>query len=744
MSRSTKAGNDSFYPPGPAVVPEDLVQVPAGYKRQVILVLCCLYLFVLVYLALLGGATWLVYWSVTGLPWEMADNRGRGATWYLIALKIPIMLASVLLWLFLVKGLFKRPQRPRGTIMELKEQEHPRLFAFIRRLCQEVGTEFPKRIYVNHETNAAVFYDASLLGLFWPVRKNLVIGLGLVNTLNLSELKAALAHEFGHFSQSTMKLGSYVYKVNRLILAMVYERDRWDDFLDAWKRWDIRVSWMAYILGWCTSALRKLLRGLFYLINIAERGLSREMEFHADKVAVSVAGSEALVRCLYKLESGTESLVAAISDLYWASERQLYSRDLYYHQSRALERLRRIKGDPNYGLPPPVVSDPDRRQPLFQPEQQRPTSPWDTHPPEYLRERRACEPYIVAPQDERSSWILFARNPTELAQLKEKVTRKVYRHVLGIKTGNLPLQEPQIVQQEIDAEQEALTFDPKYRGLYDDRFLFTEHLEDWVQEAESQGLSPELLQPRYRELWSRDWRPVLRQWGEFLGELSTVRAIVEGKEQPEHGRFRALGREWSVSQARQVLNRLETELGRITDELKQVDKLTFQYHYAMAGQLSRQAQDSLLDYYRWTRRVEQWAGGLKQWAAMIEAVEEVMTADPDFVRAHGGSVVELFTRIRHDLEPVYLDMCQTRVPKLVGLGGQPRVSEVLFPKGLVPLEPDEEVMPLGEWLANLSQQVCSARTRALRLYARSLSTILALQEKIQQLWLRRQGGTSSS
>jgi len=69
---------------------------------------------------------------------------------------------------------------------------------------------------------------------------------------------------------------------------------------------------------------------------------------------------------------------------------------------------------------------------------------------------------------------------------------------------------------------------------------------------------------------------------------------------------------------------------------------------------------------------------------------------------------------------------------------------VLFPKGLVPLEPDEEVMPLGEWLANLSQQVCSAHTRALRLYARSLSTILALQEKIQQLWLRRQGGTSSS
>jgi Zn-dependent protease with chaperone function len=37
--------------------------------------------------------------------------------------------------------------------------------------------------------------------MFLPIKKNLQIGLGLVNSLNVSEFKAVMAHEFGHFTQ---------------------------------------------------------------------------------------------------------------------------------------------------------------------------------------------------------------------------------------------------------------------------------------------------------------------------------------------------------------------------------------------------------------------------------------------------------------------------------------------------------------------------------------------------------------
>ena len=119
--------------------------------------------------------------------------------------------------------------------LEITEREQPELYAFIRRLCSEVRAPFPHRIFISPEVNAAVFYDTTLLNLIFPVRKNLLIGLGLVNVLNVNEFKAVLAHEFGHFSQSTMALGNYVVVANRVIGDLVAGRDFWDDWLEDWK-----------------------------------------------------------------------------------------------------------------------------------------------------------------------------------------------------------------------------------------------------------------------------------------------------------------------------------------------------------------------------------------------------------------------------------------------------------------------------------------------------------------------------
>src|SRR5262249_39170621 len=196
------------------------------------------------------------------------------------------------------KGLFKHQRVDRSLYVEVKENDQPELFGFIRRLARDTGAPFPRRVYLSPEVNAAVFYDSNLLSLVLPVRKNLLVGLGLVNVLPLGELKAVLAHEFGHFSQKSMRVGSYVYMANHIIAGMVFGRDKWDGLLAQWRNLDIRVS----IFGWALSAvvwlLRQALGGLFHLINFADRALSRQMEFNADLVAVSVTGSDALVHAL--------------------------------------------------------------------------------------------------------------------------------------------------------------------------------------------------------------------------------------------------------------------------------------------------------------------------------------------------------------------------------------------------------------------------------------------------------------
>src|SRR5690606_16231117 len=140
-----------------------------------------------------------------------------------IVLGIGLASMGLLVLFFLVKFIFSSNKVDRSHLHEISKTDEPRLFSFIQDIVNEVNTGFPKRVYLSTDVNAAVFYDSSFWSMFFPIKKNLQIGMGLVNTVTESELKAILAHEFGHFSQRSMKLGSYVYNVNQVIFNLLYE-----------------------------------------------------------------------------------------------------------------------------------------------------------------------------------------------------------------------------------------------------------------------------------------------------------------------------------------------------------------------------------------------------------------------------------------------------------------------------------------------------------------------------------------
>ena len=141
----------------------------------------------------------------------------------LIAIVLGIGLGSmgILILIFLLKFIFKSHKIDRSHLYEIKKDKEPEIFNLIEEIVNKVGTSLPKKVYLSTDVNAAVFYDSSFWSMFIPIKKNLQIGLGLVNTVTKTELKAILAHEFGHFSQKTMKVGSFVYNVNRVIFNMI-------------------------------------------------------------------------------------------------------------------------------------------------------------------------------------------------------------------------------------------------------------------------------------------------------------------------------------------------------------------------------------------------------------------------------------------------------------------------------------------------------------------------------------------
>ena len=130
--------------------------------------------------------------------------------------------------------MFKFHKVDRSHLHEITRKDEPALFSMIDEIVEKVDTSFPKKVYLSSNVNAAVFYDSSFWSMFFPIRKNLQIGLGLVNTVSKSELKAILSHEFGHFSQKTMKVGSYVYNVNQVIFNMLYDNESYERLIQRW------------------------------------------------------------------------------------------------------------------------------------------------------------------------------------------------------------------------------------------------------------------------------------------------------------------------------------------------------------------------------------------------------------------------------------------------------------------------------------------------------------------------------
>src|SRR5690606_23214694 len=108
---------------------------------------------------------------------------------------------------FLIKFIFASTKVDTDHLSEITEHDEPELFLLIHQIVSEVDTSFPKKVFLSHDVNASVFYDSSFWSMFLPIRKNLQIGVGLINAVTQQELKAILAHEFGHFSQKSMKVG---------------------------------------------------------------------------------------------------------------------------------------------------------------------------------------------------------------------------------------------------------------------------------------------------------------------------------------------------------------------------------------------------------------------------------------------------------------------------------------------------------------------------------------------------------
>lgn len=206
---------------------------------------------------------------------------------------------------YLIKPLFYVHHASDENRIEVKKDECPGLFALVDEIATATNNKRPKHIYLNAEVNACVFYNStSLWSIFFPTRKNLMLGVGLLYGLSREELKAVLSHEFGHFAQGSMRVGSITYRLMMIISKMIEharEEARNADESDGYGRWFHIAS---SVMGWITY----MTISFYNKIERKNRSLSRYMEFEADAVACKIVGSEAFVSAMCKIETMSNRL----------------------------------------------------------------------------------------------------------------------------------------------------------------------------------------------------------------------------------------------------------------------------------------------------------------------------------------------------------------------------------------------------------------------------------------------------
>lgn len=215
-------------------------------------------------LGMVGALGWLTYLAAVHGTGGAAAKLG----WLTAALAFAL---GVAVWRTL-----RAPAEQSTDDVTLSREQAPELWATVDELAAVAGTRSPDRLVLDADLNASVSEEARLLGLVGGPR-TLTLGVPLLQGLDVSELRAVLGHELGHYSERHTRLGALTYRGRAAVANTVAALDG-------------KAS------GW-------VLRQYAKLYVLASQAVNRRQELEADAIAVQVAGRDAAQRAIRRIDA---------------------------------------------------------------------------------------------------------------------------------------------------------------------------------------------------------------------------------------------------------------------------------------------------------------------------------------------------------------------------------------------------------------------------------------------------------
>ena len=184
-----------------------------------------------------------------------------------------IVAAGVILW-----SIFPRRDRFEEPGPRITAQQHPRLFDELESIAQQTGQKLPAEVYLVPDVNAWVAQRGGTMG--FGSRRVMGLGVPLMRVLTVSQFRAVLAHEFGHYVGGDTALGPWIYKTRAAITRTLLQLQAAN-------------SLVIVLFNWYGK--------MFMRITLA---ISRAQEYAADRLGAQVAGARAMIDGLKQVHVG--------------------------------------------------------------------------------------------------------------------------------------------------------------------------------------------------------------------------------------------------------------------------------------------------------------------------------------------------------------------------------------------------------------------------------------------------------
>ncbi|HZV87399.1 MAG TPA: M48 family metallopeptidase [Candidatus Binatus sp.] len=207
-----------------------------------------------------------------------------------------IIVGATILW-----SLVPRREKFEAPGLLLEPPAHPRLFAELQAIAAALNEPLPREVYLVGQVNAFVADRGGIMG--FGSRRVMGIGLPLLSSLTVSEMRAVLAHEFAHYYSGDTRMGPWVYKTQSAMIRA---------FRNIGSLGELgRIAALQFMNMVATFILKWYFIFFLRVINF----VSRKKEYRADELACLVAGAEPLVQGLRKIHGASMAWGP-----YWNSE----------------------------------------------------------------------------------------------------------------------------------------------------------------------------------------------------------------------------------------------------------------------------------------------------------------------------------------------------------------------------------------------------------------------------------------